>query len=169
MALITLNKVHEILYDQFNIPIIREGQQLPPGMYPYVSYVLINDDRYTGYQVMSSTFDSESEGTGIEYKAPTYQTYQYSICSNDDSIENSLNRINDFYNFFLTNAFKIAIKRHNITADIVSPITEINEIKDKFFERQFMFEVRYGYSNNFIENTEEFIESTNYTMSPGEE
>lgn len=146
---LALDKVHALIKTKFELEIIRGGQDQESPPLPYIQYDLIINEKYNNYQILKETREN---GPIIEseYKNPTYETYQYSVIGDEGQLD--VIKTEDLYNFMTTQIFKIAINAENIFHTILSDVTEVNINKQEFFERRFLFEVRFAWSNNFIEN-----------------
>lgn len=146
--MIPLNEVNSKIYEKFGLPVVISGQDVESLKTPYIVYDIISEDRYKEYQVLKKNLTT-SDGEIIEYKAPQTIDIQYTLVSDPIDIQSDLTQLNSVYNYFLTDEFKLFADKQKLGYTIISPITLLNLAREDFFERQFIFEVRYFYANIF--------------------
>ncbi len=148
---LALDQIHALITTKFPaLNIVRSGQDGEQPPLPYIEYAFINEKKYAAYQL--DKFLTEDPNLEIEYKNPITSDYQYAIL--DDPLNISAHKIslNDLYNFFTTDGFKIGLDNIDIKANLISDVREVNLPKSDFFERRYVFEQRYFWADIFIED-----------------
>lgn len=149
MAL-AVDKINAILISKFGLPVIRGGQNHESPPLPYIQYDLVIEDKYNNYQILKNVTEETPGTIEGEYKNPTYTTFQYGIIGDEGQAD--VVQIENIYNYMTTAGFKIALNAENIYHTIMSDVTELSINKQDFYERRFIFEVRFAWSNNFTED-----------------
>jgi len=148
--MLEINKVHPIIEQYTGIKVFRSGQTPESVQVPYCVYTPITEGRYKDYNVLRQ-LTGTSPVVAFNYKSPSWADIQYDLIFDSKGISNSLTKVNQFYNLFLTYGFKNKTKLQNIFYTIISNLTEVAQKRDMSFERRFMFEVRYFWAEIFTD------------------
>lgn len=157
--------------------LVKGGQADVSPSLPYIQHNLIFQNRYKNYQKIPKEIKTTLNSVTTTYFNKVNSSYRY-ILIGDDNIdeddeitqlaENALpsggkdfqQLIEDVHAFLCTETFKSALEAlrndNNILLKyghtIMSDIEEVNLNKNDFFERRLFFDIRYDWSDNFVED-----------------
>ena len=165
--MLQFNLIHQLFKAKVGLNFHMAGQDAETGNLPLVEFDIINELKYKPHQILKEYSDLGPDPT-VEYKNPTTTDVQYSVVNKGESttgngIVEKKERLESLYGYIVSDEFQINMKKINIGFDIISPVTEIKISKEKFFERRFIFEIKYFWADVRTNVEGSFIETINWT------
>ena len=143
------------------LQILRTGQNNQNIPLPYIEYSFVTEARKANYQVSTVYQDPTITGGTLEacmsYTSTT--DYQYALVAENNSLPSAIVNFEGVYDYTLTEEFSIALRSlvdgpdtfsYEVTQLAENGVQEIRLEKDQFFERRFIFELRFYWLTNRI-------------------
>lgn len=160
--MLRLDLINNIIRVRFpDLVIIRSGQDNESPPLPYLSYSFIAENKYKDNQVIRQLTE-----TTTEYKNVNATDYRYTLVSDPaqdasegESIIVSEKTIRDIYNFLTSLSFELSMNRIDTKYNLLSDVQEVTFDQNGFFERRFLFTIRFFWADLFVEQEAERIET----------
>lgn len=167
-AELRLDIIHKLIETATGLKIYADGQDVETVKTPFLMYTEIpGEDKYKEYQALTRT--EYAAGVYTErVELPTKSDFQYSVHYTAAERREARNMIRKLYLYFCSPGFRLALDRAEHDSDlgkkidsvgftIISAIRTAAPIKGEFFERQYMFDVRWLWRDGMLTTGAETI------------
>ena len=164
--MLNVDSIHALYEAEFGLKIYRGGQDFVKQSKPFMTYDLVFGKKYKRHQILKeykgtplSPAPETPVSPAVEYKNPNQTRIQYTVIFDGSKIVEADSKVEIIDRYFVTDEFKLAMKKLNIGFIVETDITEIKLDIEGFHDRQFLFEIIYFWADVWSRQEGSYIET----------